>query len=408
MRSRWTILAVLFVARAAIAFQFQSVAAVAPQLSQSLSASLADIGVLIGLYFAPGTALALPGGAIGRRYGDKVTVLAGLLMMLAGELLMTTSTSWSVQIAGRVIAGIGGVLLNVLMTKMAADWFAGREIATAMAIFINSWPAGIALSLMLLPAIGAALGLHAVNLAVAGLILIGLGLIALVYRAPDAVVAAEGEAGSLTPATICAVIAAGLIWCLYNIGFAMIFSFGPSMLVERGWSIAAAGSTISIVLWLAALSVPMGGFLADRTGRGEAILVTGCIAFALLTLLLSRSGMVLPIVVALGILCGLPAGAIMSLPARVLDQKMRPIGMGLFYTVFYAGMLAGPAIGGKLSTSFGSASAGLDFGAAALLACPIVLWLFRRIVVGPHRSAVSPMSPSPLSGGKRSTSHPDG
>ncbi|WP_244437121.1 CynX/NimT family MFS transporter [Bradyrhizobium japonicum] len=330
MRSRWTILAALFVARAAIAFQFQSIAAVAPQLSQSLGASLADIGVLIGIYFAPGAALALPGGAIGRRYGDKATVLAGLLMMPAGELLMTTSTSWSMQIAGRLTAGVGGVLLNVLMTKMVADWFAGREIATAMAIFINSWPAGIAVALMLLPAVGATFGLHAVNLTVAGVILIGLCLIASVYRAPDATVAVEGERGSLTADTIRAVIAAGLIWCFYNIGFAMIFSFGPSMLVEQGWSSAAAGSTISIVLWLAALSVPFGGFLADRTKRGDAILVTGCISFGLLTLLLSRSGAVLPIVVALGILCGLPAGAIMSLPALVLDQKMRPIGMGIF------------------------------------------------------------------------------
>ena len=100
----------------------------------------------------------------------------------------------------------------------------------------------------------------------------------------------------------------------------------------------------------------------------------------------------LPIVVALGIVCGLPAGAIMSLPARVLDQKMRPIGMGIFYTVFYAGMLAGPAIGGKVSTSAGSARAALDFGAVVLLVCPVVLWLFRRIVTGRYRPAVSPMS----------------
>ncbi|WP_245311328.1 hypothetical protein [Bradyrhizobium pachyrhizi] len=57
MRSRWTILAALFVARATIAFQFQSVAAIAPQLSQGLGASLADIGALIGLYFAPGALL---------------------------------------------------------------------------------------------------------------------------------------------------------------------------------------------------------------------------------------------------------------------------------------------------------------------------------------------------------------
>ncbi|WP_410712121.1 MULTISPECIES: hypothetical protein [Bradyrhizobium] len=92
----------------------------------------------------------------------------------------------------------------------------------------------------------------------------------------------------------------------------------------------------------------------------------------------------LPVVIALGILCGLPAGPIMSLPARVLEQKTRPIGMGIFYTVFYAGMLAGPAIGGKLSTAVGSAGAALDFGAAVLLACPAVLWFFRRMVAGQH------------------------
>lgn len=152
MRSRWTILAVLFIGRAAMAFQFQSVGAVAPLVSDSLRASLADIGILIGLYLAPGVALALPGATIGQRYGDRATVLAGLLMMLAGETLMTSSAPWSLQISGRLIGGTGGVLLNVLMTKMVADWFAGREIATAMAIYINSWPAGIAIALMLLPA----------------------------------------------------------------------------------------------------------------------------------------------------------------------------------------------------------------------------------------------------------------
>ena len=76
--------------------------------------------------------------------------------MLIGGLAMALSNSWNMQIAGRLVAGAGGVLLNVQMTKMIADWFAGHEIATAMAIFVNSWPAGIALSLLTLPVIGTA------------------------------------------------------------------------------------------------------------------------------------------------------------------------------------------------------------------------------------------------------------
>ena len=79
MNNRWSILAVLFVVRATMAFQFQSVAAVAPLLGNAFGVSIADIGVLIGLYFAPGVALALPGGAIGQKFGDRATAAcAGL------------------------------------------------------------------------------------------------------------------------------------------------------------------------------------------------------------------------------------------------------------------------------------------------------------------------------------------
>jgi MFS family permease len=159
----------------------------------------------------------------------------------------------------------------------------------------------------------------------------------------------------------------------------MIFSFGPSMLVERGWSIAAAGSIISIVLWLAVISVPLGGFLADRTGRPEFILVTGCIVFALLMVAIPRSGAVVLTVAALGLVCGQPAGPILSLPARVLQPATRAIGMGVFYTLYYATMMLGPVVGGACAKWTGSAAAAFDFGAVVLLACPVLLWGFNRL-----------------------------
>src|ERR1700738_5593465 len=98
MRNRWGILAVLFAVRATMAFQFQSVAAVAPLLGSEFGVGIADIGVLIGLYFAPGIALALPGGAIGQRFGDKATVLAALLLMGGGSVTMALHGTWGFAI----------------------------------------------------------------------------------------------------------------------------------------------------------------------------------------------------------------------------------------------------------------------------------------------------------------------
>src|SRR5882672_12028915 len=273
-------------------FQFQSVAAVAPLLGRDFGVGLADIGILIGLYFTPGVALALPGGAIGQRFGDKRTVLAALMLMLIGGLAMALSDSWNIQIAGRLVAGAGGVILSVQMTKMLADWFAGREIATAMAIFVNSWPAGVAVALLTLPSVGTAYGVSAVYLAVAALIAFAFVLLAAMYQPSANSVTTATTSARLDRNAAIAVIAAGLIWGLYNVGFAMIFSFGPSMLVERGWSISAAGSIISIVLWLTVISVPLGGLLADRTKRPEFILAAGCITFAMLMVMLPRSGAV--------------------------------------------------------------------------------------------------------------------
>ena len=388
MQNRWGILAVLFVARATMAFQFQSVAAVAPLLDSAFGVSIADIGVLIGLYFAPGIALALPGGAIGARFGDKKTVLGALALMLAGSLAMALGSSWSVQIGGRLIAGAGGVIVSVQLTKMLTDWFAGREIATAMAILVNSWPAGIAVSLLTLPLIGTRWGIGAVYLAVGAFIACAIVLLALLYCPPAEVAAASTSKVRLDRSAILAVITAGLIWGLFNIGFAVIFSFGPTMLVERGWSIASAGSAISIVLWLAVFSVPFGGYLADRTGRPQTILVVSSLVFAALMLLLPRTDAVILIVSALGLVSGQPAGPIMSLPAKVLQPATRAIGMGLFFTMFYAAMMLGPVVAGSFAKWTGSAATAFDFGAAAILICPLLLLAFNRIAaVRPQAAA---------------------
>jgi MFS family permease len=382
MRNRWGVLAVLFFVRATMAVQFQSVAAVAPLLGADFGVSLADIGILVGLYSVPGVALALPGGAIGQRFGDKKTVLVGLVLMIAGSCIMAFSSSWGGQISGRLVAGVGSVLMGVLMTKMVADWFTGKELSTAMAIFVNSWPIGIAISLLVLPPIGVIYGASAVNIAVAALIAVGTGLLAVSYRAPAVSTGTARSSGRLSLHAAIAVVCAGSIWALYNIGFVMVFSFGPSMLVEHGWSMTAAGSAISIVLWLSAVSVPLGGLLADRTGRHEVIMASCFFVTAMLLIVATRTDAVITTLIALGMLSGLAAGPILSLPARVLETDTRAIGMGVFFSISYIGLVVGPTLGGKYATWAGSASAAFDLGAAVLLVCPVILWMFQHFQSG--------------------------
>ena len=90
LRNRWGILATLFLSRMTMAFQFQSVAALANPYMDYLAINLSEIGFLIGLYFIPGLFIALPGGAIGKFFGDNRTIIFGLVLMVAGAAFFTS------------------------------------------------------------------------------------------------------------------------------------------------------------------------------------------------------------------------------------------------------------------------------------------------------------------------------
>ena len=152
-----------------------------------------------------------------------------------------------------------------------------------------------------------------------------------------------------------AMIMAGTIWGLFNAALGMVFGFGTVLLVQRGWSPAAAGSATSLVLWIVSVSVPFGGFLADRTGRHVEIMLGGFALFAVTLLVVTRTDAVIPAFVVLGLVGGLSAGPIMSLPVRVLTPSVRAVGMGIHFTLFYAFVVAAPIVAGSLSTRLGTA-----------------------------------------------------
>ena len=387
MTSRWSILAVLFFARTAMAFQYQSVAALSPQLVDSYLLSIADLGVLIGLYLGPGIFVAIPGGTIAARFGDKRVTMASLGLMLAGAVMITFASDWNLIAAGRVLAGAGGVVINVIMTKMLVDWFEGREIGTAMGIFICSWPAGIALALLILPVLAAHGGLVLADTGVITIIAVAIVALAVIYRPASASAAVAAGTPSrglpLTP-----LLAAGGVWALYNAGCAMVFAFGPLLLTEQGMTAATAGPVISFFMFTLAIGVPLGGLLADRTGRTVAIISASLLSFAFCLLVLP----VVPPVFALpaygiaGLIAGLAAGPVMTLPSKVLAPPARALGMGVFFTIYYVAMMSAPAIGGYFAEKAADAGAAYVCG-IVMVACALGCLLIYQRSAQPAQSA---------------------
>jgi MFS family permease len=378
------ILAVLFFARTAMAFQFQSVGALSPLIIEGYGVSLADIGLLIGLYLAPGVVVAIPGGAIAGRFGDKRIVGISMFLMLIGGALISWGTGWGSLVAGRLIAGVGGVALNVVMTKMVVDWFVGREISTAMGIFINSWPVGIALALLTLPSVAASGGLELAWVFVLATIAISLALFLVFYSTPENATDTSARI-KIEKFPGYALFLTGAVWALYNTALAMVFSFGPALLSERGLPLTSASSMTSLFMVVIAISVPLGGILADRTGRRDTVIMVSLLSYTVLmplTLFVPIAA-VPAIFLIVGFFFGLGAGPIVGLPSAVLPPAARSFGMGVYYSVYYAWMMAAPPLAGALADQVGSVGVVFVLGAVIVVASLVAFGLFRRISFAP-------------------------
>jgi MFS family permease len=379
--NRWLILLVLFVARTTMAFQFQSIASVSPLLVAELHINLAALGILVGAWMLPGVFVAIPGGLLGQRFGDKRVVLAALAVMVAGSVLVATADGYGAALLGRVVSGSGAVLVNVLLTKMVADWFSGPQVATAMGIFVVSWPLGIGLSLLLLGPVSVHSSWRYAIQITAAACAAALVLVGALYRTRSSATATIGAprlAWRISRRELSLIGVAGLVWALFNVAYIIVVSFAPLLLLARGLAPGSAAVVSSFATWPLVAAIPLGGLLADRTGRGKAIMLASFVALALVMPLLAIAPAPILVLAVIGVLGGLPAGVIMTLPARALLPPSRHLGMGIFYALYYFAMALLPAAAGSLRGLMPSDATPLVFGSSLLfMATACVLWFDR-------------------------------
>jgi predicted MFS family arabinose efflux permease len=370
IRNRWMVLAVLFLARTAMAVQFQSVGSLGPILAQDLALDYAAIGTLIGLYMLPGVVIALPGGVLMQRFGALTIALVGLGAMAAGGALMAASLTFLPMAGGRVASGTGAVLLNVALAKMTADWFSGREIVTAMSILISSWPFGIAVALIGFVPLASAYGWPAVMHAGAAFALASLALLALAYRNPPGAAATDTARLelNLTGREWLLVLIAGAAWGLFNVAYIAIVSFAPGLYATRGYSLAEASGLVSLLGWSLIVTIPIGGYMVEASRRPHAATAVGLLLAAASAAMLATNVAPLTVFAVAALLIGLPAGPVMAMPAQALRPESRAPGMGVFYTCYYAAMALLPGLAGMARDFTGNPAAPVLLAAIMMLA----------------------------------------
>jgi MFS family permease len=270
---------------------------------------------------------------------------------------------------------------------MTADWFAEREMATAMAVMLTAWPVGLGLAAATLGGLATTASWRTSLAVAAGTAAVGLVLMATVFREAP-VRATPGARAVLGVRELGLAVTSGLAWGVFNASLVTVIAFGPAMLVSRGVSLGQAGFEVSLAIWVTIVSVPLGGLLSDRVGRPDLFIVVGSLGgAALLVALPTMPGAALGLLL-VGVLIGGPPGPLTSLLPRALAPERLTTGLGVSYTAYYLVMAAVQPVAGLLRDLTADPATPVRFAATAMAATVVSVIAFR--LIERHTAATSP------------------
>ena len=168
--------------------------------------------------------------------------------MVLGGGVASFARSYPAILFGHPLAGVGGAILIVLMSKMLADWFAGKELFLGNAIFIVGWPAGIAAGQATQSRIAELMSWQTVFGSSTVLVALALVLMAASITVPPACPPTAPERPQrLSWPEVRIACLAGIIWMLLNGAYLVMLSFGPLDLIETRHADRRGDAVVSLM-----------------------------------------------------------------------------------------------------------------------------------------------------------------
>jgi predicted MFS family arabinose efflux permease len=347
---RWLVLLSSAFSFFAVGATFFVVPPLIPELVPRFDLSNFQIGLLMGAIAFPAVVLAIPVGLGIDRWRPRRTGLLSLSLMAVGAVLFATAPSFAVLFAGRLIFGIGGLVVNLLLARLLTAAFAGRELALAMGIFMATYPASMITVFSLQPMLLETLGWRGELLLLAGLVVLAIPLFVVAIGRPDAAAPSQ-PVGRVSLAANRPLVALGIGWMLFFGVHTSVLTFAP----EWAGGGAAALLTVTLVMWIAMVGSPVAGSFIDRTARPERWLLGGHMVQAAVVAAMA-AGLLAPTPAMLGI--GLAAALIptaaYALPGLLVESERVGFAFGYITAFSNLGTIVGPAAAGALLDGSGS------------------------------------------------------
>ncbi len=351
-QARWKALFYIYLFMLVFAVTFQSIPPILGFLVQSLGISHIQAGALMSLFGLPGIFISIPGGILADIYGPKRIGVAALILALIGSLFVGFGKSFSLMVAGRVVSGIGGLIISIVAPQAISYWFTKGEVGKAMGIFNTAMPLGSILALNIFGFLAASWNWQ-LPLMITSLFC--LTVLFLFYsRYPVFPEAAEREKNLKIQNSFSMIQRSGwqiwliaMIWMMYNASSLSYLTFGADYYKSVGYSIGYSGFLTSLLMIGSLLFSPVVGALTDKFGNEEYFIIAGSLAITFLLFIVPRTA-VNPLLLGclIGFFAALIPAPIFAMVPKHISLGQVGLGYGILSTCLNIGILLGPLLVG--------------------------------------------------------------
>ncbi len=368
---RWVMAATTLLMMFALGASWFCFIPLALTLTEDLTLTFEQVGILIALVPLSLVILCIPGGLFADRFGVRKTVLIGGITMGIFGLLRGFATDFTTLATTMFLCGVGYAISYPNLPKITGIWFQPKEYALASGVMFIGMEVGMSLPLVLIPAlllpwIGSWQGVFTA-IGVLSLTLTAIWTILAKERPKSAAASLQMKSprelkGIPFRESLSTVLRNKHMWILMLTTFFLLapqiglIGFLQTMLILKGTDPTTAGLISSMISWFMIPSSFITPMLSDRIGlRKPFIWVTSILAGAALYLVGTTTGTPLWISVAIyGFLIGGMAPIILAMPVELAGTPYSATAGGLTLVGGYLGALVAPWLAGYLTTATGS------------------------------------------------------
>ncbi|MGE0821441.1 MAG: nitrate/nitrite transporter [Candidatus Binatia bacterium] len=384
---RWWVLANTFlIFTIAFGMGWTYIVMLVAQVLQDLQLAMSDWGALWAAISFGTVLFAIIGGALGDRFGVRLTVGTGTFFMGSFLLFRATATSFGSLYLWMFLFGIALAVTFSNVPKALGMWFPAEEFGLANGVTQAGYGVGAGLATVMTPLVVDTLGGWRPLTTLLGSLTMVLGVIWLCTVKDRSVAVQQNPQQLGIVVALRQVLRVKDVWIvagcyfLFLGGYIALIGYAPTYFVSvQGMTAPAAGVVLSIVMWVYVAGAFVLPTMSDRVGLRKAFYVpcmvmTGVLIFSGAFLL----GMSLWVAAALwGFLAG--AGAL----AFVVPLEMPEVGpslagsaLGVALTAGYIGGFVGPLLCMRLVET--TPVAGFAFGGGCYVLSGLLFLLLKE------------------------------